>query len=660
MAADVDERAALDSARSRDRPVVSDLLCGDVRGDRARRQPAMTRRCACGPSRSMHSGAELRSCRRCRHEPTRSRRTPHDEVVPPHELPPLGDDSPRRDLARTPCEPTFADAPTRGDASPCTRLRLAELPAVAPTSSSSEAPQSRRVERRRRSCRCGCACAAADAFRGREVAGGAARATSCSMASTTSSIARTPTAASIFSVASLRRAGHLRSCEQMDRAAYPGVTLFTRAAGTGARASHALDELLACARRLQANLGGTLQDERGAPLTVQRIARMRAAKCSRSSAAARRRGAAAALSTADGDGHQRSETRRGKSLRDADRASQLPLLRARRSGGPRRRVRPADAASCGARSSSIPTLVTPDSPTQRVGGAAVAEFGEVVHALPMLSLDNALRRARTCVDFDRRVRERLGRRGAIDYSAEPKLDGLAISVSYEDGRAACRPRRAATASRGEDVTANVRTIRSVPLQPARRSAPTVLEVRGEVFMPLAGFEKLNRDARGARREDVRESAQRRGRAACASSTRASPATRPLDLFFYGVGVSRGWRLPARTARCWPRCASWGLRTCPEVDVVHGVDGLSRVLRATSARGAPSLPYEIDGVVYKVEPARLAARARLRRRARRAGRIAHKFPAQEADHDRPRRRVPGRPHRRADAGRASSSRCSSAA
>jgi len=138
-----------------------------------------------------------------------------------------------------------------------------------------------------------------------------------------------------------------------------------------------------------------------------------------------------------------------------------------------------------------PELVTADSPTQRVSGKPAPEFAEVQHTIPMLSLNNGFT-DEDLADFDRKVRERLGRDGPIDYSATPKLDGLAISVMFRDGeyfRAATR----GDGVTGEDVTANVGTIRSVPRR-LRGKPPAVLEVRGEVFLPYAGFEKLNRDA----------------------------------------------------------------------------------------------------------------------------------------------------------------------
>src|SRR6186997_846393 len=182
-----------------------------------------------------------------------------------------------------------------------------------------------------------------------------------------------------------------------------------------------------------------------------------------------------------------------------------------------------------------PSLVTADSPTQRVSGSPAAEFGEVKHAIPMLSLENGFA-DEDLADFDRKVRERLGRDGPIDYSATPKLDGLAISVMFRDGeyfRAATR----GDGVTGEDVTANVGTIRSVPRR-LRGKPPAVLEVRGEVFLPFAGFAKMNRDA--AERGD-KEYVNPRN-AASGSLRQLDPritATRPLDLFFYSLGVVEG-------------------------------------------------------------------------------------------------------------------------
>ena len=153
-----------------------------------------------------------------------------------------------------------------------------------------------------------------------------------------------------------------------------------------------------------------------------------------------------------------------------------------------------------------PELVSPDSPTQRVGGAPLAAFEQVEHRVPMLSLENALS-AEAMVEFDRRVRDRLGRDGDLSYAAEPKLDGLAISLRYEDGRLVQAATRG-DGTRGENVTQNVRTIASIPLRLLGDDWPPVLEVRGEIFMPRKGFDELNRRQRETGRKDLRQSAQR--------------------------------------------------------------------------------------------------------------------------------------------------------
>ena len=270
-----------------------------------------------------------------------------------------------------------------------------------------------------------------------------------------------------------------------------------------------------------------------------------------------------------------------------------------------------------------PEWVTPDSPTQRVGTAPADEFAEVRHRVPMLSLDNAFS-ADDVLNFDRRVRERLGREGAVRYSAEPKLDGLAISVIFERGvfvRAATR----GDGATGEDVTANVRTIRSMPLR-LRGAAPALVEARGEVFMPVAGFERLNAEA-AARGEKMFVNPRN---AAAGSLRQLDPqvtAARPLEIFFYGLGAQEGLDLPARHSDILALLAKWGLRVCPETRTVEGAEGCLDYYRQIGARRA-SLAYQIDGVVYKVDE--LAAQTTLGFVAR-APRwaVAHKFPAEEA-------------------------------
>ncbi|HEU4778606.1 MAG TPA: NAD-dependent DNA ligase LigA [Steroidobacteraceae bacterium] len=269
-----------------------------------------------------------------------------------------------------------------------------------------------------------------------------------------------------------------------------------------------------------------------------------------------------------------------------------------------------------------PDLVTADSPTQRVSGVAAAEFAEARHTIPMLSLENGFT-DEDLIDFDRKVRERLGSEGLIDYSATPKLDGLAISVLYRDGvyqRAATR----GDGVTGEDVTANVATIRSVPRR-LRGKPPAVLEVRGEVLLPFAGFEKMNRDA-VARGDKLYVNPRN---AASGSLRQLDPritARRPLDLYFYELGVVEGGTVPDRHSELAPWLKSFGLRTSPEAEKVVGVEGCARYYRDIGARRA-KLPYQIDGVVYKVDSRADQEKLGFVSRAPRWA-LAHKFPADE--------------------------------
>src|SRR5690349_4642279 len=269
-----------------------------------------------------------------------------------------------------------------------------------------------------------------------------------------------------------------------------------------------------------------------------------------------------------------------------------------------------------------PALVTADSPTQRVSGVAASEFGEVTHAIPMLSLENGFT-DEDLADFDRKVRERLGVPGPIDYAAEPKLDGLAISVMFRNGEYV----RAATRGdgvTGEDVTANVRTIRGLPSR-LRGKPPALLEVRGEVFLPFAGFEKMNKD-QVARGEKTYVNPRN---AASGSLRQLDPritATRPLDLYFYSVGVVEGGEIPALHSELAPWLNSLGLRTCPEAKKVRGIEGCLAYYRDIGARRA-RLPYQIDGVVYKVDSRADQEKLGFVSRAPRWA-LAHKFPADE--------------------------------
>lgn len=270
-----------------------------------------------------------------------------------------------------------------------------------------------------------------------------------------------------------------------------------------------------------------------------------------------------------------------------------------------------------------PELVTPDSPTQRVAGSPAEEFPEVRHAAAMLSLDNAFSEQEVR-DFDRRVRERLGT-SKVDYAAEPKLDGLAVSLVYEQGHLARGATRGDGAT-GEEITANIRTIRSVPLRLSGTGWPELLEVRGEVYISKSDFQALNSRAvhRGERTfANPRNAAAGSLRQLDARIT----AARPLSIFCYGLGERGGARLPPRQSELLDQLAEWGLRVCPERERVSGIDGCLDYYHALGEQ-RDDLPYEIDGVVYKVdllaEQDRLGTLSRAPRWA-----VAHKFPAQEA-------------------------------
>ncbi|TFH46369.1 MAG: NAD-dependent DNA ligase LigA, partial [Lysobacterales bacterium] len=270
-----------------------------------------------------------------------------------------------------------------------------------------------------------------------------------------------------------------------------------------------------------------------------------------------------------------------------------------------------------------PELITPQSPTQRVGATPSEAFGEIVHTVPMLSLANAFEK-QELVEFDRRVRERLGVEH-VEYAAETKLDGLAASIRYEDGVLVSGATRG-DGSRGEDVTRNIRTIKAVPLLLRGDHFPRVLEVRGEIFMTDKGFRRLNEEQ--ALRE---EKAYANPRNAAAGGLRQLDpritAKRPLTMYCYGVGdVREGW-LPSTHTEVLARLKHWGLRVSPEAAVVQGVDGCHDDYAKIMAR-RESLGYAIDGVVFKVndvaEQQILGAVSRAPRWA-----IAYKFPAEEA-------------------------------
>ena len=271
----------------------------------------------------------------------------------------------------------------------------------------------------------------------------------------------------------------------------------------------------------------------------------------------------------------------------------------------------------------FPSLISPHSPTQRVGAAPNAAFGAVKHRVPMLSLDNAFSED-DVRDFDRRIHERLNDAAPILYCAEPKLDGLAISARYEHGVLVLGATRGDGES-GEDITQNLRTIKALPLK-LRGAPPAVLEVRGEVFMPLAGFKRFNEEA-VARGE---KSLVNPRNAAAGSLRQLDPrmtAARPLDVFIYGLGIVEGGTLAERHSETLRQLRSFGFKICPQSTVVESVEGCLAYYREIGAARA-QLPYQIDGVVYKVDDLQMQRQLGFVARAPRWA-IAHKFPAEEA-------------------------------
>jgi len=272
-----------------------------------------------------------------------------------------------------------------------------------------------------------------------------------------------------------------------------------------------------------------------------------------------------------------------------------------------------------------PELVTPDSPTQRVGDAPISAFGTVQHELPMLSLGNAFSEDELR-EFHRRVLDKLelDDQAELKYAAEPKLDGAAVSLLYENGvliRGATR----GDGTTGEDITHNVRTIESIPLRLLGKAYPDRLEVRGEVFMPKAGFDEYNNKARAAGEKTFFNPRN----AAAGSLRQLDPkltAERPLDMYAYSVGVTSGGTLPGRHSEIIDQLQEWGIKVCPERRVVTGADGCLEFYKNIGAR-RDALSYEIDGVVYKVDSLDMQAELGFVSRAPRWA-VAHKFPAQE--------------------------------
>jgi DNA ligase (NAD+) len=272
-----------------------------------------------------------------------------------------------------------------------------------------------------------------------------------------------------------------------------------------------------------------------------------------------------------------------------------------------------------------PALRTPDSPTQRVGAAVQGELVSVRHAVPMLSLNNALT-PEEATAFDRRVRDALGV-ATVDYSAEPKFDGLAVSLAYVDGQFSVGATRG-DGNTGEDVTANLRTVRSIPLRLATEHPPRLIEVRGEVVMLKKDFLALNASQR-ARGEKEFVNPRNAAAGALRQLDPRVTATRPLHFFAYAIARFEGRGLPEdRHSRQLDYLESLHVPVSTERKVVRGLEGALAYYEDIGRR-RPALPFDIDGVVYKVDHLALQQRLGYVSRAPRFA-VAHKFPAEEAE------------------------------
>jgi DNA ligase (NAD+) len=271
-----------------------------------------------------------------------------------------------------------------------------------------------------------------------------------------------------------------------------------------------------------------------------------------------------------------------------------------------------------------PELITPSSPTQRIGSAPVKSFGILKHGIPMLSLDNAFT-DEDIIDFDQRIHNMLNSFQPIEYCCEPKIDGLAVNIRYVNGLLSSASTRGDSES-GEDVTANIKTVKTIPLRLRGSAIPKLIEIRGEVFLSKAGFSKLNKLAvdRGSKIfANPRNAASGSLRQLDSSVT----ASRPLEFFCYGLGVVEGWNMPDTHSQILKKIMDWGVRINPLIKVVHDAQSCLDYYNKLSLL-RDDLPYEIDGVVYKVnsieDQQQLGFITRHPRWA-----IAHKFPAEEA-------------------------------
>jgi len=272
---------------------------------------------------------------------------------------------------------------------------------------------------------------------------------------------------------------------------------------------------------------------------------------------------------------------------------------------------------------AYPETITLESPTQRVGAAPQSEFATVEHEQPMLSLDNAFS-DEELLAFNRRVQDRLKTTADIEYACELKLDGIAVSLLYRDGllvRGATR----GDGSKGEDITHNVRTIKSIPLRLVGENYPAVMEVRGEIYMPKAGFDALNEKARAAG-----EKLFVNPRNAAAGSLRQLDsrltAKRPLEMCVYSLGLVTGGVLPDKHSDSLHALRDWGFLTNREMSVAANIQECILYYRKMQDKRV-ALAYDIDGIVFKVNERKLQEQLGFISRAPRWA-IAYKFPAQE--------------------------------
>ncbi|BFM16010.1 NAD-dependent DNA ligase LigA [Maricurvus nonylphenolicus] len=270
-----------------------------------------------------------------------------------------------------------------------------------------------------------------------------------------------------------------------------------------------------------------------------------------------------------------------------------------------------------------PELITEDSPTQRVGAEPLSAFTQVTHEVAMLSLDNAFDDD-DMLDFNRRAKDRLKQDEDIEFACEPKLDGIAVSLLYEKGllvRGATR----GDGTTGENITLNVRTIPSIPLTLIGEGFPEILEVRGEIYMPKAGFEALNERAR----EQGEKLFVNPRNAAAGSLRQLDPkitASRPLEMCAYSVGRVDGGEMPDRHTDALEQLHQWGFLINPEMAAVENIQGCIEYYRKLSEK-RDQLDYDIDGIVFKVNSRAVQDRLGFVSRAPRWA-IAYKFPAQE--------------------------------